>query len=146
MASKKNFRCPRQQHWIKNVNSRSSSKAQYIDYQLILHRGESIDHLLLHCTAARDIWLLAIMLKIVVQMLGCWQGRFHHHRISRAWVGGPLCITWTIWCEQNSRIFDGFEHSNHVIKKFMLRCLYVPVVVLKISPLALSQNSKQLKL
>jgi hypothetical protein len=65
--------------------------------------------------AARDIWLLVftlfgtswVMPKNVVQMLGCWQGRFHHHRISGAWDVAPLCIMWTIWREPNNKMFDG---------------------------------------
>jgi hypothetical protein len=44
--------------------------------------GQSLEHLLLHCMVARDIWLYVwalfgmswFMLKSVVSMLSCWRG------------------------------------------------------------------------
>ena len=49
--------------------------------------GESVDHLLLHCLAATDLWSMVLSLfgvswvmpKSVVELLACWQGRFGHH-------------------------------------------------------------------
>ncbi len=66
--------------------------------------GESIEHILLHCTVARDIWLFVFTLfgvpwvlpKMVVQMLSCWNERFHRHKSFKTWNG-------TIWREQNSK-------------------------------------------
>ena len=49
---------------------------------------ESVDHLLLHCPTATDLWSMMfglfgvcwVILKTVVELLACWQGRFRHHQ------------------------------------------------------------------
>ena len=49
---------------------------------------KSIDHLLLHCSMAIDIWsrvltlfgLTWVMLKLEFELAECWQGYIQHHR------------------------------------------------------------------
>jgi hypothetical protein len=49
--------------------------------------GESMDHLVLHCAMARDLWDMVFSLfriqwampRRVVDLLACWQGRLGRH-------------------------------------------------------------------
>ena len=49
--------------------------------------GESVDHLLLHCLVAMDMWAMVfslfgvswVMPQFIVGLLACWQGRFGRH-------------------------------------------------------------------
>ena len=49
--------------------------------------GESVDHLLIHCSIAFDLWSMVftlfgihwVMPKTVVELLACWQGKFGRH-------------------------------------------------------------------
>ena len=60
---------------------------------------ESIDHLLLHCSFATDIWsfvfalfgIIGVMPKSMIELLECWQGRFHCHKVTKIWQARPLC-------------------------------------------------------
>jgi len=55
--------------------------------------GESIDHLLLQCSIATNIWSFAftwfrlawVMLKSVLDLLECWEGEFQCHRGANMW-------------------------------------------------------------
>ena len=75
--------------------------------------GESVDHLLIHCPLAFDLWSLVftlfcihwIMPKTVVELLACWQGKFGRHRNAAIWVAVPHCLMWCIWRERNNRHF-----------------------------------------
>lgn len=77
---------------------------------------------------ARELWSLVfalfgvswIMPKMVVQILACWQGKFHNNSGVRVWKAAALCILWTIGRERNSRTFDGVERPILVIKQSML--------------------------
>jgi hypothetical protein len=81
--------------------------------------GESVDHLLLHCGAARDLWnafffrfgLCWIMPSIVKDLYASWWtgGRA---RSAVVWKMVPLCIMWCIWRERNNRCFDGKSRSH----------------------------------
>lgn len=78
--------------------------------------GESIDHLLLHCPIARDLWDLVfslfgvawVMPRDVLQLLACWP------RLSRRgnWAIRCMildCLVWGLWRERNARTFEGCE-------------------------------------
>ena len=49
--------------------------------------GELIDHLLIHCLLASDLWSIVFTLfgihwalpKTLVELLACWQGKFGWH-------------------------------------------------------------------
>ena len=71
--------------------------------------GESVDHLLIHCPIAFDLWSMVftlfgircVMPKIVVELLACWQEKFGRHRK----MAVPHCLMWCIWQERSN-----FEH------------------------------------
>ena len=82
--------------------------------------GESVDHLLLHCRIAVELWTLvfalfgvhSIMPKTVVELLACWQGKFglHHNSFTRKAV--PHCLMWSIWQERNNLSFEDTERTG----------------------------------
>ena len=73
--------------------------------------GKSIDHLLLHCHLALDIWsfifsLLGLSWVIpnsVVGLLECLQGQFQCHKASKVWRALPLCVVWILWLERKKQ-------------------------------------------
>jgi hypothetical protein len=76
-----------------------------------------VDHLLLHCPFARELWDMAfalfgvqwVMPRGVVSLLACWQGLFGQHQNSKIWESIPQCLMWCLWCERNARSLEGCE-------------------------------------
>ena len=64
---------------------------------------ESVDHFLLHCTVAYEMWSMIfglfgiswVMLRNVLDLLNCWQGRFGRHRNLRVWRVVSHCLMWS---------------------------------------------------
>ena len=60
--------------------------------------GESVDHLLIHCPIAMELWAMVfslfgihwVMPKTVVDLLAFWQGNFGQHWNGVIWM-------WCIW-------------------------------------------------
>uniref|UniRef100_A0A2N9FRM3 Reverse transcriptase domain-containing protein n=1 Tax=Fagus sylvatica TaxID=28930 RepID=A0A2N9FRM3_FAGSY len=81
--------------------------------------GESIDHLLLHCPYAKELWDMIfglfgihwVMPKCVIEVFWCWQGSFGRHQNLVIWKAIPHCLMWCIWRERNARTFEGSETS-----------------------------------
>ena len=81
--------------------------------------GESVDHLLLHCPIALDLWSMIlglfgvywVMPRSDVELLAFWQGQFVHHQNGHIWMVIPHCLMWCIWRERNVRIFEDIESS-----------------------------------
>jgi hypothetical protein len=94
--------------------------------------GETVDHLLLHCPFAWELWsmvfelfgVLWVMPRSIVEMLECWQGNFGKHRNCLIWRVVPHCLMWSIWRERNGRSFEDCERSYVEIKLFFLRSLW----------------------
>ena len=94
--------------------------------------GESVDHLLLHCTIARELWSLVfclfgihwVMPHIVLELFEAWQGKFVWHCNIDVWRLVPHCLIWCIWHERNVRSFEGCERSLLEIKSFFLHTLF----------------------
>uniref|UniRef100_A0A2N9IWR4 CHD3-type chromatin-remodeling factor PICKLE n=1 Tax=Fagus sylvatica TaxID=28930 RepID=A0A2N9IWR4_FAGSY len=92
---------------------------------------KSISHLLLPCSAAREIWnfifsIFAIewvMPKGVVDLLSCWGSGCRRAMIRQTWDLIPHCIFWCIWRERNTRTFEGVERNLLEIKGTVLRTL-----------------------
>ena len=69
--------------------------------------GESVDHLLLHCSIVYKLWSMVFTLfdihwampKTVVELLACWQGNFGRHCNGVIWMAIPHCLMWCIWLE-----------------------------------------------
>ena len=77
--------------------------------------GETMPHLLLHCSFVRELWDMVLGLfgvhwvlpRDVVDLLACWQGRVERHRNNTIWKAIPHCLMWCIWHERNARILRG---------------------------------------
>ena len=93
--------------------------------------GESVDHLLLHCPIACELWSLVfyffgihwVMPRKVIELFESWQGMFGRHRNIVLWRIVPHCLLWCIWRERNARNFEGCERSMLEIKSFFLHTL-----------------------
>ena len=94
--------------------------------------GESINHLLLHCPVARDLWNLVcslfgvswVMPRGVVDLLFCWNGSLGSHEAGNIWKMIPHYLMWCLWCECNSRTFNGEETSIPALKFRFLQTLF----------------------
>ena len=94
--------------------------------------GESVNHLLLHCSMARELWTLVLSLfgvhqvmpKRVLDLLACWKGRFGRHWNGDIWNAIPLCMRWIIWKERNCRTFEGIKQSMMAVKLLFICTLY----------------------
>uniref|UniRef100_A0A2N9HC79 Reverse transcriptase domain-containing protein n=1 Tax=Fagus sylvatica TaxID=28930 RepID=A0A2N9HC79_FAGSY len=90
--------------------------------------GESLSHLLLHCSAAREIWSFIfsifsiqwIMPGGVIDLLSCWGDSCHSSRIRKVWNMVPPCVFWCIWWERNSRSFEGKESNLLEVKRTVI--------------------------
>ena len=81
--------------------------------------GETIDHLFLHCTVAREMWdtvlnlfgLHWVMPRRVVDLLDCWQGKLGRHCHIEIWKAISHCLMWCIWRERNARTFEDCKQN-----------------------------------
>ena len=77
---------------------------------------ETVDHLLLHCWVARQLWNFVflfvgidwVLLLHVSNLLFGWWNWFGK-RSSGVWNLIPSCLMWTIWRERNKRTFENME-------------------------------------
>ena len=76
--------------------------------------GESINHLLIHCPVAQELWNM-ILVKFgiswvlpseVVDLLSCWSGRWGKSEGGCMWKAISHCLMWCLWCERNARTFN----------------------------------------
>jgi hypothetical protein len=93
--------------------------------------GETIDHLLLHCKIARELWyaifsrfgLSWVMPSSLANLFACW------------WMGGsswsaivwkivPLCLMWCLRRERNVRCFQDLERTLEELKSFFFFSLF----------------------
>jgi hypothetical protein len=94
--------------------------------------GESIDHLLLHCEVARDLWSSLfnlfgvdwVMPRRVRELLVSWGGQEGCRNILEVWRLAPLCLMWCIWRERNARNFENRETSVEELKKIIFNSFY----------------------
>jgi hypothetical protein len=94
---------------------------------------ESIEHLLLHCEVARDLWsyiltlfgLKWVMSRMVLDLLTSWGASFMYGPVKEVWRLVPLCLMWCIWREQNVPHFEDVEISMVELKKRLLNTLYI---------------------
>ncbi len=81
--------------------------------------GEMVDHLMLHCPLAVVLWNFFfwvfdvhwVVSGCVMDMLFGWRNWFGKHYLE-VWNLVPLCLMWTIWGEQNQRIFEDKANSQ----------------------------------
>uniref|UniRef100_A0A2N9ESY8 PARP catalytic domain-containing protein n=1 Tax=Fagus sylvatica TaxID=28930 RepID=A0A2N9ESY8_FAGSY len=80
--------------------------------------GETVDHLLLHCSAAQKLWNFVfltfrvhwVLPRQVADLLFGWHNWFGKHH-SHIWNLIPLCLMWTVWRERNLRTFEDLSSS-----------------------------------
>ena len=107
---------------------------------LCKRNGELVDHLLIHCPIAFDLWSMVftlfgthwVMPKTVVELLACRQGKFGRHWNTAIWMAMPYCLMWCIWQERNNRRFEDLERSVSDLRLFFLKTLLDWVAVLGI--------------
>ena len=94
--------------------------------------GESVDHLLLHCPYAKELWDMVfvmfgihwVMPRTVMAMFECWQGSFGRHQHILVWRVVPHCMLWCLWRERNARTFEGCETNVVDLKLHFFRLLF----------------------
>ena len=75
--------------------------------------GESVDHLLIHCYMANELWNFVfrsfgiqwVLPRRVIDLVDGWWNLLGKHS-SDIWNMVPLCLMWTIKRERNSRTFE----------------------------------------
>ena len=91
-----------------------------------------MNHLLLHCPIAFELWSLVfclfgihwVMPHKVIELFESWQGKFGCHRNIGFWrLVVPHYLMWCIWSERNARCFERCEWSSLEIKSFFLHTL-----------------------
>uniref|UniRef100_A0A2N9IS02 Reverse transcriptase zinc-binding domain-containing protein n=1 Tax=Fagus sylvatica TaxID=28930 RepID=A0A2N9IS02_FAGSY len=91
--------------------------------------AETVDHLLLHCSYAKELWDMVfglfgiqwVMPKRVIDLLYCWLGSVGCN--SMIWKAIPHCIMWCLWRERNARTFEDCELSVVELKLRFYRSL-----------------------
>ena len=91
--------------------------------------GESVNHLLLHCPIAYELWSMVfvffgihwVMPYKVSELLASWPGKFGRHRNIDLCRFGPQCLFWCLWPERNARYFEDCERSILYIKSFFFQ-------------------------
>ena len=94
--------------------------------------GESVNHLLLHCPIAFELWSMVwslfgviwVMPQSVANLFTSWQGPFGRQRNIDLWRAVPHCVLWCLWWERSSRCFEGMERSILEIKSLLLHSLF----------------------
>jgi hypothetical protein len=94
--------------------------------------GESVNHLLLHCPIAQDLWNLVFILfgiswvmpRGVEDLFACWSGKRENSESGAIWKAVPHCLMWCLWRERNSRTFSGEEQSVPMLKFSFLNTLF----------------------
>jgi hypothetical protein len=94
---------------------------------------DSIDHLLLHCEVACDLWSYILTLfgvewvmpRMVLEFLTSWGASVGYGRAKEARRLAPLCLLWCIWRERNARLFEDVETSMVELRKRLLNMLYI---------------------
>ena len=92
---------------------------------------EMVDHLLLHCLVAAEIWGFVfqmfgvdwVMSRRVLDQEAGWRNWFGN-RSSDVWNLAPLCVMWALWKERNYRTFENVEHSVGQLIEFCMCSLF----------------------
>ena len=95
--------------------------------------GETIDHLFIHCSVARELWSLVfsvfgvwwVLPCHVLELLTCWSVNFKRYKSAAIWELIPHCILWVIWRERNARSFEDSSRTIQELKQFFLYSLFI---------------------
>ncbi len=94
--------------------------------------GESVNHLLLHCSHVQEHWSMVfglfgiqwVMPYSVRALFDCWQGCFRNHQCIGIWRLIPHCVIWCLWRERNTCHFEDHERTILELKLFFFWTLY----------------------
>lgn len=90
--------------------------------------AEDIDHILLHCRFAREIWLRIFRLFHCVGavpktwadfLVIKWKFRKSDKRLKFLWRYSTMATMWQIWLERNRRIFEGKYKTDEDIWSYI---------------------------
>ena len=81
--------------------------------------GETVDHLLIHCEKAQQLYCFFfrsfgvswVLLRTVFDLMLGWRNWLGKHS-SNIWNLVPLCLLWCIWRECNCHTFEDVESSD----------------------------------
>jgi hypothetical protein len=93
--------------------------------------GETVDHLLLHCSAVEVLWSFVsnsfhihwVLPRRVVDLLFGWRNWFGKHHL-HIWNLTPLCLMWTVWRERNTRTFEDATSSPDQLLGIFVNSLF----------------------
>ena len=91
-----------------------------------------LDHLLLHCPVAQELWNMVCSLFgvhwvlpcIVVKLIASWPHNFNRLKTKVLWSMIAHCLMRAIWRERNTPTFEGDERSIHELKHFFFQTLF----------------------
>ncbi len=104
-----------------------------LDWCFICKRaGETLDHLLLHCEYASELWYLVfclfgvylVMPHTVLELLSCWRRRASQRGHSAIWNAIPLCLMWLLWRERDRRAFEASKCHTLELKMLCPQILF----------------------
>jgi hypothetical protein len=98
--------------------------------------GESIDHLLLRCNVAHDMWSIFnslfgvewLMPRRVLDLLNSWGNLLGRGQVKQIWKQVPSCVMWGLWRENNARHFEDVEMPLLELRRNMLNTLFIWVL------------------
>ena len=93
--------------------------------------GKTVNHLLLHCGKAFQLWSLVfrsfgiswVLPRSIADTLFGWWNQFGKHS-SRVWNLAPLCLMWCIWRERNWRTFEDRDKSDDQLLAYFSGSLF----------------------
>lgn len=96
------------------------------------HSSKTVNHLLLHCSVASDLWNMFLSIsrvswvvpRNVKDTMESWSLWVVDRAIKKIWQMIPACIVWSIWMERNRRCFDGISTPNTALKSNCLMFLF----------------------
>ena len=82
-------------------------------YYMCYCSGESVDHLLIHCSVAYSLWVQMlqafgiqwVMPGSVASLVSCWSNWLGKSTLD-IWNMVPDCLMWVVWLERNQRSFE----------------------------------------
>ena len=90
--------------------------------------GESVNHLMLHCEYAQELWSMIfclfgiswVMPQTSYALLHCWRRKGPAYIV---WNAIPSCLMWLLWRERNQWAFEDSEHHSADLKLILIHTL-----------------------
>jgi hypothetical protein len=90
--------------------------------------GESVNHLMIHCEYAQELWSMIFCLfgvswampPTTYDLLHCWRRKGPAYVV---WNAIPSCLMWLLWRERNQKAFEDAERHSADLKLLIIRTL-----------------------